>query len=245
MPDRYYSAAPIQGETVTLDGPEAHHLRDVMRGQPGQQVLLFDGSGHEFTAEIVAARRQAVELRVVSRLDVNRELPAALHVAVALPKGERQRWLVEKLVELGVTRLLPLDTERSVAEATAGALTRMRRGVIEATKQCGRTRLMEIAEPQSLAALLAAPPSADCRMLAHPDAADAAVDASTRSSAECAAWLAIGPEGGFTSAEVARARAAGWTIVALGPRVLRVETAAVLLAGMAAQHLQQAAQRCQ
>lgn len=230
MSDRYYSQEPIAGDAVTLTGPEAHHLRIVMRAEPGQRVVVFDGSGCEFVCEVAEVKRAAVALRVLQRVAVDRELPRDLVLGVALPKGERQRWLVEKAVEIGVTRLVPLDTERGVAEATRGALERLRRGVIEAAKQCGRTRLMAIDEPAEVGRYALDAPAAARRLLADP----AAPPLSGQRSA-AAVWLAIGPEGGFTAAERERLGAAGWEAIGLGPRILRVETAAIVLAGLAAQ----------
>src|SRR5262249_62180235 len=89
------------------------------------------------------------EIRIIERREIDRELPFELVVAVALPKGDRQRWLVEKLTELGVTTMVPLITERSVAQPNGSALERLNRAVIEAAKQCGRNRLMMIAQPQA------------------------------------------------------------------------------------------------
>src|SRR5262245_53662296 len=149
MSERFFIAAPITDEQAILDGPEAHHLAHVMRAQAGQTVTLFDGSGYEFVAEIKAISKREVQLTIVERREANRESPVKLTLAVALPKGERQRWLIEKAVELGVTGLIPVQTERGVAQPSETALERLRRGVIEASKQCGRNRLMEIHPAQS------------------------------------------------------------------------------------------------
>jgi 16S rRNA (uracil1498-N3)-methyltransferase len=232
MSDRFYSETPIAGDRATLAGPEAHHLLHVMRGSVGDRVTLFDGSGAEFAAEITKCARAEVELRILDRREVNRELPFDLIVGVSLPKGDRQKWLVEKLTELGVTQLVPLVTERGVAQPTAGALDRLRRSVIEAAKQCGRNRLMTIAEPQDWTAFLAhGSDSPSQRLVAHfggTPLADSITSTAIRTQ------LAIGPEGGRTDEEAAAAVAAGWRIVDLGPRILRVETAAVALAAVVA-----------
>src|SRR3972149_595754 len=142
MSDRFFSSQPIASEHVTLAGPEAHHLLHVMRAKVGEQVTLFDGSGAEFDAEIARCGRSEVDLRVLERREIDRELAFELVIGVPLPKGDRQKWLVEKLTELGVTELVPLVTERGVAQPTDSALERLERGVIEAAKQCGRNRLM-------------------------------------------------------------------------------------------------------
>ncbi len=149
MSDRFYSPRPITGDKIVLDGQEAHHLLHVMRAKVGTRVTLFDGSGAEFAAEISRCGRSEVETRIIERRDVNRELAFELVVGVSLPKGDRQKWLVEKLTELGVTELVPLQTERGVAQPTDGALERLERSVVEAAKQCGRNRLMRVAKPQA------------------------------------------------------------------------------------------------
>jgi 16S rRNA (uracil1498-N3)-methyltransferase len=242
MSERFYSPHPITAGCMMLDGPEAHHLLHVMRASVGDEVTLFDGSGAEFKATVQTLRRTDAELRIVERREIDRELPFDLVVGVALPKGDRQKWLVEKLTELGVTTLVPLVTERSVAQPAAGALDRLRRSIIEAAKQCGRNRLMKIADAQEWSQWILRDgiPSAQSairnrkseidaprRLLAHPTGQPLTV---INLREPMNTQLAIGSEGGFTEAEVASAVAAGWQQVSLGPRILRVETAAIALA---------------
>jgi 16S rRNA (uracil1498-N3)-methyltransferase len=257
MPDRYFVQTLITGEQVSLTGAEAHHLINVMRARQGAKVILFDGSGSEFLARVEKLGRSDVELTVLGREEVDRELPFMLSLGVALPKGDRQKWLVEKAVELGVGRVIPLKTQRAVAQPVQQALDRLRRSVIEASKQCGRNRLMEIAEPLEFADYVDATRDQPCRLLAHPHALhtkknlqhgeDAghvqSIDSmvhfmhptdDTEPPSEM--FLAVGPEGGFTNEEVSLAAKAGWHIVDLGPRILRIETAAVLLVAIVAQH---------
>jgi 16S rRNA (uracil1498-N3)-methyltransferase len=233
MSDRFYSSRPIAGEQVVLDGQEAHHLLHVMRAAAGERVTLFDGSGAEFETEIVRCGRSDVELRVLARREVDRELSGELVMGVSLPKGDRQKWLVEKLTELGVTELVPLVTERGVAQPTDAALARLERSAIEAAKQCGRNRLMRLAKPQAVGIWVRAELDGVItrRWIAHPDGAALAVG---ELSAARPTWIAVGPEGGFTDAEIAAANAAGWQSVDLGSRILRVETAAVALAAVVA-----------
>ena len=256
MADRYFLATPISADRATLAGPEAHHLIHVMRAAPGLRVVLFDGSGAEFHAAVERVGRSEIELAILTREEIDRELPLELTLGVALPKGDRQKWLVEKAVELGVTRLVPLRTQRGVAQPVEQALVRLRRAVIEASKQCGRNRLMQIEEPQSWPDFVEGAANASCRLLAHPQGAcEAKFEISSHlpnsraltnsrgptAPGACPAdtlpdrvLLAVGPEGGFAADEVARAVAAGWHTVDLGPRILRVETAALLLVAMVA-----------
>jgi 16S rRNA (uracil1498-N3)-methyltransferase len=230
MSSRFYHPTPITAERVTLGGAEAHHLLHVCRAIAGQTVTLIDGSGAEFAAVVEKLGRSTVELRIADRNAVDRELSFELVLGVSLPKGDRQKWLVEKLTEVGVSQLVPLVTERGVAQPTDSALARLGRSVIEAAKQCGRNRLMEIAQPREWDEWIGnTGSSAGARkFVAHPDGAVlGALDLSSPQST----YLTIGPEGGLTNAEVAMAVAAGWQAVSLGSRVLRIETAAIVLAG--------------
>ena len=231
MSDRYFVESPLTADRAVLAGPEAHHLIHVMRAKPGGHVTLFDGSGWQFDAVIQRVGRSEVELTVLARAEIDRELAVELSLAVALPKGDRQKWLVEKAVELGVTRLVPLETARGVAQPEEKALHRLRRGVIEASKQCGRNRLMAIAEPERWADFVARTADVPCRLLAHPGREATARQGLFPPIGDRVA-MAIGPEGGFSEDEVALAVHAGWQRIELGPRILRVETAAVLLAAM-------------
>lgn len=242
MSERFFSSERITTDRVALDGPEAHHLLHVMRARVGDSIALFDDSGDEFTAVVESLGRSNATVQILERRTVNRELPFALTVGVALPKGDRQKWLVEKLTELGVTALVPLTTERGVAQPTASALDRLRRSVIEAAKQCGRNRLMRVHESQTWNDWIAtsgwlgqsdsdAPVHQVRRFLAHPGGVPLS---QLELAPSLSTTLAIGPEGGLADVEVAAATAAGWQAVDLGPRILRVETAAIALAAVIA-----------
>jgi 16S rRNA (uracil1498-N3)-methyltransferase len=242
MADRYFVETPLEGQQARLTGAEAHHLAHVMRAKPGHEVVLFDGSGAEFTARVERVGRAEIELAVVFRADVDREVRRPIWLGVALPKGDRQRWLVEKAVELGVARLIPLETERSNDRQSPATLERLRRAVIEASKQCGRNRLMEIVAPQKVSDFLVPPPPTALCLLAQPGALDCQNVLDQRMPKGMAleqVQLAIGPEGGFSSSELEVASASGWQTVGLGPRVLRVESAALALAAAVVMRLEQ------
>ncbi len=226
-----------------LDGDQVDETGD----QTGQAGLCHGPGGHADPVgdgRIERIERGAVELAIVQRRAVNRELPLAITLGVALPKGERQRWLVEKAVELGVARLVPLICERNVAQPTAAAIERLERYVVEASKQCGRNMLLEVLPAVAVvdfAVQAAASPPGAVRWAAHPgDAGCAAISLrdvlpSVLGSQCRMAWLAVGPEGGFAPAEVVAWSSHGWTVISLGPRQLRTETAALaLVAALAA-----------
>jgi 16S rRNA (uracil1498-N3)-methyltransferase len=230
MTRRYFLSSPLTTEapaTVRLENEEAHHLLNVMRGKIGDEVTLFDGTGVEYDVSIERLEKRAVLLAVSARREVNRESTRRLHLGVALPKGDRQQWLCEKLVELGCEELTPLIARRSVAEPVEAAMTRLRRFVIEASKQCGRNRLMRIGSPMSVADfLMMTPPNTQCVFL---DASGERFVGASEGVSD-AYRAAVGPEGGWSEDEMNAAKAAEWRVVSLGARVLRVETAAIALA---------------
>jgi 16S rRNA (uracil1498-N3)-methyltransferase len=224
MADRYFSESPLDGERAVLAGSEAHHLLHVMRAKVGTELILFDGEGGEWWAEITKLGRVDVEFALKKHRTIERELSQEITLVIALPKGDRQRWLVEKAVELGVTRLVPITTARSTASA-AEPPAKLARYVVEASKQCGRNRLLEIAKPQLWAEIVSQWEEAN-RFLAHPGGKPLK---DLQRELTVPATLAVGPEGGFTEEEVALGKEYGWQMVGLGARILRIETAALVL----------------
>lgn len=226
MADRFYTNSALGPGPFVLQGAEAHHLATVRRFRTGDRVILFNGDGQEYPAEIVSADRKSVALNVVAVERPLREPPFRLIVASVLPKGDRGDFLIEKLTELGVTELVPLRTERAVVLPRENKLERLQRVVVEASKQCGRNVLMrirELAEWNEFCRRAELPP---LRLLAHTADGEMLPD----EIGTCDVCCAVGPEGGFTDGETAAGRAAGWRSVSLGPRILRVETAAIALA---------------
>ncbi|MCL2623671.1 MAG: 16S rRNA (uracil(1498)-N(3))-methyltransferase, partial [Planctomycetaceae bacterium] len=216
----------------------------VMRVKSGCMITLFDGNGHELTAEITGTRKDRLSLRILETRDVDTEPQRQVTIAVSLPKGDRQKWLVEKLTELGCHRMIPLQTERGIAQCSDQVLERLRRQVIEATKQCNRSRLMQISSERTIVDCVAENMPCDSvnktsgrtGWIAHP-----------RSDGDYGQWdltrllqtalpqrvlVFVGPEGGFTRQEVEQAAAFGVQPLDLGPRILRVETAAMMLTTM-------------
>lgn len=228
MSDRYFVNCPLQPGPVELDGPEAHHLATVCRLRVNDQVILFNGDGHEYHARVTDVGRRHVGLAVEAVAAPQRELAFRLEVAAPLPKGDRAQFLVEKLTELGVTSFVPLQTRRSVVHPGETKRDKLQRWVIEASKQCGRNVLLEVQPLAEWDSYCRRPDLPRRRLLAHPGGVTADV-----SGAPDGLVVAVGPEGGFTEEEVSAARAAGWVVVGLGPRVLRVETAALVLAARA------------
>lgn len=213
-----------------LDAAEAKHATAVLRLRADDALMLFDGQGGAALAKVIEAKRDTVGVEITQWLAPQPESMAELTLAIALPKGDRQKTLVDAATELGVSRLVPILCERGVAQPTDNALDRLRRQVIEACKQCGRNRLMEISEAVRLSDLPSAyADQSMLRLAAHPydvtgprQHLTAHLDRAARSCV-----LAVGPEGGFADGEVTLLSEAGWNIVDLGPLVLRIEIAAI------------------
>lgn len=233
MSERFYVSFPLAIGPIELEGAEAHHLANVSRLRAGERVILFNGDGSEFSAVIQNVAKKHVTLTIERQDSPNRERPHQLQIAVPLPKGDRGQFLVEKLTELGVTTYTPLQTARSVMHPSDAKMEKLERYVIEASKQCGRNTLMNI-EPLAKWTTYATEerPSA-LKCIAHPGGISAGEFHKGAEGKNVA--VAVGPEGGWTADEVAHALQHGWQIVDLGPRILRVETAALTVAALAGQ----------
>jgi 16S rRNA (uracil1498-N3)-methyltransferase len=224
--DRFYCPGPWREGLARLEGDEARHLAKVRRVEVGELVVLFDGVGRAASAEVIEIGRDRVELRIADDTSADRALGGPMVLATAVPKGDRFDWLVEKATEIGVTRLVPLLTERSVVDPRSTKIDRLRRLVIEASKQSGRNRLMEIGRPTPLADWLRSPiEGVETRYLAHPSGGR--IDDGPRPEITRGIAVAVGPEGGFADNEVEAAVRAGYQIIGLGPTILRIETAAL------------------
>lgn len=228
MAERFYAPSIEPDDTVVLTDDEAHHLARVRRIRRGERVTVFDGSGIETEAVVREISRGEVLLSIESRDRVDRELPFPLTLGCSPAKGDRLRWLIEKATELGVSRFVPILTERSSEQARGLRTVKTDRWVIEACKQCGRNVLMEVNEPLTWSDFLASISAPSVRLLAAPTGKPP--EPIDDESARHGIVIAVGPEGGFTSDEFDAAINLGWRPVSLGPRTLRVETAALALA---------------
>lgn len=233
---RFHAVIPDPSvREMWLEGEEAHHLLHVVRAKPGDCIELFDGRGTSVRAEIVSTNRGRAFLHLGDRVYDNEFEGPEVILAVALPKGERQAWLVEKITELGTTRLVPLVTQRGVAQPTENVNRRLQRSVIQACKQSGRNHLLLIESPRSMLDLMTNS-SFTIRFLADPRSSGEIWEFCQRSFSDLqqapvpSICVAIGPEGGFTVEEETLADASGWNRVSLGQNVLRVETAAIAAA---------------
>ncbi len=229
MSDRFYCPDPPRGGRYILGPDEARHLSRVCRHAVGDRVEVFDGRGFATQAIILEVRGDSAELQAVGEPLTSPEPPYRLTLATAVPKGDRFDWIVEKATELGVDRLIPIVAERSVVLPRDSKLDRLRRSIVEAAKQCRRSRLLVLDEPMEWTRLVDSFRD-DSRFLADPSGLAPADWPAT--PAGRGVVLAVGPEGGLTGPEVESAVAAGWVAIRLGCHTLRVETAG--LAGCAA-----------
>jgi 16S rRNA (uracil1498-N3)-methyltransferase len=226
---RVHVPGPLtSGNRQTIEGDAANHITRVLRLEQGDPLTVFDGRGGEYAARIEAIRKGAVVVEVQERSPSERESPLSLTLAQGVSRGERMDWVVQKATELGVTRIIPLLTERTVVKLDARQSERRLlhwQGVaIAACEQSGRNRIPDIAAPLELHDFLRGIDSGATRLLLSPTGTQRVDDLQ---APEGGMVVLIGPEGGLAESEQRAAIAAGFIAVRLGPRVLRTETAAV------------------
>lgn len=223
---RFYS--PPESFTdgvVTLSPEETRHLRDVLRLRPGDTVRVFDGAGTEFETEIIDITKSAARMAVIREVEsFAPESALDLTLAVAmLKKSDKFDLVVQKAVELGVSKLIPLETVRSEVRPRdpARKAERWRRIALEATKQCGRARLMKIDEPIRFAELSTGDQTFFFTEIGGSKFPD--------SLAPKKITAIVGPEGGWADADLKIAADRSYTLITLGGRILRAETAAIAI----------------
>jgi 16S rRNA (uracil1498-N3)-methyltransferase len=236
---RFYCPSPLlPGSTVDLPETVAHHLH-VVRQQPGDELVLFNGEGGQVHARLLEVGKRRAAAEILAHQPVEAELPFHVTLVQGLPEGSKMDWIVEKAVELGVSAIQPLAARRSVVklagERADKRLAHWQGVVISASEQCGRNRLAAVAPLQEFKHWIAQPAEDAVRILLSPRA-DASLAQWTRATPPCAVCLLVGPEGGFSQEEEDAAIAAGALPLSMGPRVLRTETAglaalAILAAG--------------
>ena len=219
---RLFVRQPLdEGARVELNAGQAKYLGNVLRMKEGGELLLFDGRSGEWLARVAEVRKKRMVLSVERRTREAETMPD-VWLAFAPVKRSQTDWLVEKATELGVARLLPVTTQRTVVERVK--LERLQAIAIEAAEQCGRTVLPEINEPVPLAHLLETRDVARILYFADEGGGEPAADVFKPGTA----LILTGPEGGFTDEERSLIRAAPNAVpVSLGPRILRAETAAL------------------
>ena len=242
MVSRFHLPVNLKTGSLSFDGSEFHHMIRVTRHQVGDTIRLFDGSGREADAKITSISRRSATLTIGEVQTLPESDQPQLILAVAMPKSSRAGMLVEKSVELGVARLIPLKTVRSVVAPGQSKLETLRGNIVSACKQCGRSRLMLIDAIADWNDFLRTETRQNVMAVAHPGGTPFTgsllkrlpfdVEQSPPACGRKNFVIAIGPEGGFTDDEVTRATACGAQLVSLGPGILRVETAALAAAAV-------------
>jgi 16S rRNA (uracil1498-N3)-methyltransferase len=223
---RIYSPQSLSPNTPIMLASEAsHHLAKVLRMQVGAALILFNGDGREYRAVITEIDKRCVQVDIESAIDDARQSPLPLHLGIAVSKGERMDWIVQKATELGATQITPLYSERVEVrlhgERAEKKLAHWRGIAIAACEQCGRNRLPQIDDIQTLTAWLQTTVAEKKLVLHH--RANAALDTTAPRPSSVA--LLIGPEGGLSDVEIDAAERRQFAPLQLGQRVLRTETA--------------------
>jgi 16S rRNA (uracil1498-N3)-methyltransferase len=224
----YVDAALSSGGLIDLPSTTASHLAKVLRARSGEELILFNGDGNEFTGTITTVRGSRLSVSVGAQRRIDRESPLTITLVQCIPRGDRMDFIVQKATELGVTRIVPVLSQRSVVRLDKGhgesKANHWRAVAISACEQCGRNRLpvIEAAGPL-LNHLGESPPGGGAKLVFEPQSEGASRADENIQAAE----IAIGPEGGFAPEELEAFRVAGYSQVGLGPRILRTETAAI------------------
>ncbi|TGG90318.1 16S rRNA (uracil(1498)-N(3))-methyltransferase [Natronospirillum operosum] len=226
---RFHEAQPLApGQTVDLSPETVQHIR-ALRLESGAAVVLFNGDGQDYQGELTLSGKKQATVAIKTEVAVESESPVAVRLGIGMSLGDRMEYAIQKATELGVLSITPLATERSElrlkGERAEKKQARWQQVAISAAEQCARARVPEVAPVQALADWLQTVPLTDLRLVLHHEHATRLQELPPPT----AITALIGPEGGLSEQDLARAQAAGFTPVVLGPRVLRTETAPVAL----------------
>lgn len=222
-----------------LTGPDAHHLRSVLRLKKGDPIIVFDGNGNEYKTRIAEIEPDKVDLAQLVPVPGDAESPLRITLAQGFLKDKKMDRLVRPLTELGIDRWIPFRAGRSVSipdeKRLQARCQRWRKLSLEALKQCGRSRMMTIVPEASLGAVLAHALEDDLKIIFYEGTTSILLGKITNHQPQ-RAMVIVGPEGGFAPEEVAEAEAQGFHAVGLGPRILRAETAALAASALVQYH---------
>jgi len=240
----YVDGALTPGSTVDLGQGAGAHLAKVLRARNGDELVLFNGDGREFSGAVERVMGSRVSASIGAARSIDRESRLRLALLQCIPRGDRMDFIVQKATELGVVRVVPLLSERSVVRLdenqAASKQAHWRAVAVSACEQCGRNRVPGIEAPQLLlnylGALAPTGLAEALRLVLEPERAHPAGEATpidwTTGVSIASADIAIGPEGGFTAGELEAFQLCGFSRIGLGPRVLRTETAAIAAIAM-------------
>lgn len=220
-----------------ISGDDAHHLRDVLKIQPGDLVVVFDGQGREFRARVVSVTRQQVRVTMLERVEADTDSVLDLIIGQGYLKDKKMDAVVRQLTELGVVRWVPFLSRRSIPspdpQRLKGRYQRWQKISMESLKQCRRSRAMEISPMVRFDEALEQGTKCDLKVIFWEGAKAATVLHRRRPSNPSSIFVMIGPEGGFEEEEIALARQKGFEVAGMGPRILKAETATLAAAVLA------------
>lgn len=228
VPHIYQAGNYTLGDTVSLDSDAAGHIGRVLRMQVPEQVSLFNGQGGEYLCELTHCDKKSVQVKVLAFNDVSVESPLSIHLGQGISRGDKMDFTIQKSVELGVTEITPLFTERCGVKLSGERLAKKHQQwqkiAISAAEQSGRNSITTIHPPISLSQWLNQQSDA-LKLTLHPRA-EHSIKTLPTPPAEGVRFI-VGPEGGFTDSEITATSQSGFTDIRLGKRILRTETAAL------------------
>ncbi len=233
---RFYIAETLQtGATLNLPRDKAHHLVQVLKVKAGDAITLFNNSGDEFAATVQTCSRKTVRIEINQKNQVDRESPFKITLAVAVVRAKALDYALQKAVELGVDRVVPLYTEyspvRLIGADQQKKLQHWQNIIISASEQCGRSRLAELTEPVVYSDWVGSD-NIHTGIILQPGGEISLEQVHVKSDRLI---LMVGPVGGFSAVELGLASDQGYIPVSLGPRILRVDTAVISAMSIAQQ----------
>ena len=235
MPRFFVTPEQIDENTITITGPDVNHISHVLRMAPGDNLTVSDGTGMDYYCSITAFAKDYVQLNIIDRWASYVELPARITLFQGLPKGEKMELIIQKAVELGAARIVPVNMARTIVkldEKKREKRIRRWQSIAEsAAKQSGRALIPEITDVVSFDQAMRMCQTMDAALMPYEKAAgmDGARALVRSLHDKKSIGILIGPEGGFEPSEVAAAEAAGVKTMTLGHRILRTETAGMTM----------------
>ena len=238
--NRFYVPFLAGLKNLWIDRPESHHIVHVKRLKIGDNIIVFNGMGDEFEADIEDIEDNRVKVKINQQKTTSKENSVGIDIAFAIPKGKRSNLLVQKCTELGVRKLIPTNYDRSVVKLKddcSAKIEKWQKISIEASKQCGRNTITEIGEAVDFDSILNTTDSYDLPLFTCNQSDSDNLKNTLQEHPKPNSILSfIGSEGGFTSNEIEMAKKAGCKFVSLGRRILRVETAAIAVSAILSYH---------
>ena len=238
--NRFYVPFHAGLKSLWIDSSESHHIVHVKRLKIGDNIIVFNGMGNEFEAEIVEIEDNRVKIKINQQKAISKENLVEIDIAFAIPKGKRSHLLIQKCTELGARKLIPTNYARSVAKLKddcSAKIEKWQKIAIEASKQCGRNTITEIGKVVDFDNVLKTVDSYDLILFACNQSDSNNLKNTLQEHPKVNSIISfIGPEGGFTSNEIEMAKKAGCKFVSLGQRILRVETAAIAVSAILSYH---------